>query len=211
MREKLNASTRSKVYRQIGTGGWRKSGFFTFSYSSTAFRRWMAAQLGTESLSILSVGCGAGELENDLAESRHRVVGVDLSYPMLKRAAQAGLKLAVQADARLLPFDAASFDVVMFVESIGHLSLDEVFKEAHRMLRSSGRVLVTTYAPHMSVHGRYRKFGSKEIVPPLREAGFRIDRQQFLKPKRSEIIMVPSADQASLLYVAATRENSAID
>lgn len=202
-----SSSTHSKFYRQIGTHGWRESDYFTFSVRSPVLRRWIAAQLPAKRMEILSVGCGTGEVENHLSELRHQVVGLDLSHPMLQRASRNGLGLPVQADARFLPFGSASFDTVMFLESIGHLPLDDVFKESRRVLKKRGRLLVTTYAGHLAVHPRYSKFRMGKIADRLVDAGFRIDEQRYLDAKQSKVIEMASEHQATLLYVMSTRQD----
>src|SRR5215469_17312122 len=142
---KKKKTTRSKFFSKIGTQGWRDSGYDTFTYDSPALRRWVASQLTAKGSEILSIGCGAGELEHELAALGHAVIGLDLSAAMLKRARRKGLSHLVAANAGRLPFDGAQFDAVMIIESIGYLALDQVFRESRRVLRRRGRLLITTY------------------------------------------------------------------
>jgi ubiquinone/menaquinone biosynthesis C-methylase UbiE len=201
--KKKSAATADRFYRRIGAKGWRDSNYFTYSSSSPAFRRWLTAELAGEGLALLSIGCGNGELESYLVASGYRVAGLDLSHPMLKRAARAGLDWPVEADARFLPFAAASFDVVIFPESIGHVPLPEVFAEARRVLRKSGLLIVTTYAAHMGVHSHYRKYRFEDMAPAALEAGFAVEAQRFLAAKQNSVADAPSDAKATLLYFAA--------
>lgn len=207
MPKEQKSSARSKFYTQIGARGWRRSGYDTFTYDSPFFRRWIASQLAAESITMLSVGCGSGELEDHLTELGHAVVGLDLSHPMLKRASRKGLKMLVEADARRLPFGAVRFDLVMIMESIGYLDLDEVFKEARRVLKNGGRLLITTYGAGVNAHARYRKWAMDEIVNRLIAAGFRIDEQRYLDVKKKSVRDAPSDDRANLLYLSSSVEN----
>lgn len=65
---------------------------------------------------ILDIGCGCGETSLRLAKTAHRVVGIDISRPMLARAAQrakdAGIAnfKAIEADASDHSFG-AEFDL----------------------------------------------------------------------------------------------------
>jgi len=204
-REARQAAGLDKFYRRIGTQGWRESRYFTFSVRSPALRHWLAAQLPARSAALLSIGCGRGELEHHLSDLRHRVVGLDVSHQMLQSAQRRGLDRLVRADARALPFAAASFDVVIFPESIGHLALAEVFREAKRVLKERGRLLITTYASAVGVHPRYRKFAPADIADALGEAGFRLEERRFLKAKRNAVVEVPSDDGAELLYLSSRR------
>lgn len=204
MPKEHSASLHSSIYRQIGTHGWRESDYFTYSASSLPLRRWIASQLPIEKAEILSVGCGTGELEKHLTASSHRVVGLDVSHQMLKRASRGGLELPVEADARYLPFTSACFDAVLFFESIGHLPLGEAFEESRRVLRKGGGLLITTYASHLKVHPRYRKHGFDDIIPALIAAGFQIKEQRFLSAKQNSVREVSADKRATLLYVMAT-------
>jgi len=193
----------ARFYRDIGSKGWNKSNYFTYSSSSPAFRRWLAAELGDKPRDILSIGCGNGELEIYLIALGHRLTGLDPAHPMLKRAARSGLTRPVEADARFLPFAPASFDVVIFPESIGHVPLPEVFAEAKRVLKKRGALIVTTYASHVGVHAHYRKYRFADMTPAAEEAGFTVAAQRYLAAKRNSIDDAPSDAKATLLYFKA--------
>ncbi len=206
MPKQLVSSTSNSFYRKVATRGWRDTDYFTFSSSSPSLRRWMAAQIPKKRAAILSIGCGSGELEKHLQQSHHRVIGLDLSHPMLKRAAQKGLERAVVGDAQRLPFAPASFDALMIMEAIGHLDLEAAFAEAQRVLRKGGRVLITTYTARQGVQKNYRKYNFTELAAALRDTGFAIDEQLNLETKRSKVKAVPTEAEATLLYTAATRQ-----
>lgn len=197
------APSSARFYRRIGAEGWSKSDYFTYSSSSPAFRRWLATELGGAPLRILSVGCGNGELESFLNAYGHRVTGIDLSHPMLRRALRSGVDHAVEADARALPFAAASFDLVVFPESIGHVPLDEAFAETRRALKRLGVLIVTTYASPMGVHPQYKKYRFGDLTRAAAGAGFDIEAQRFLAAKRNSVTDAPSDTKATLLYFKA--------
>jgi SAM-dependent methyltransferase len=202
--EARTSTALARFYRRIGTQGWGDSEYFTFSVRSPALRHWIAARLPARSAAILSVGCGGGELEEYLGRLRHRIVGLDVSHPMLRRAARRGLELLVEADARFLPF-ASAFDVVLFPESIGHLDLSTALAEARRVLKQRGRLVVTTYASRVAVHRRYRKFAPEDIVGALALAGFRLAERRYLKARRDAVVEVAAEEEASVVYFSARR------
>jgi ubiquinone/menaquinone biosynthesis C-methylase UbiE len=142
-------------------------------------------------------------LEGYLAACGHRLFGMDLSHPMLQRAAHNGVDFPIEGDARHLPFAPASFDVVIYPESIGHLVLAEAFAEARRVLRPRGRVIVTTYASHMGTHPRFKRYRFDQMEEALTETGFDVDEQRFLAAKRNSITDVDSDAKSTLLYVKA--------
>jgi ubiquinone/menaquinone biosynthesis C-methylase UbiE len=196
-----------RFYGRIGDGGWRKSGYFTFSASFAALRRWIASRLPAKGARILSIGCGAGELESHLTKMGHRVVGLDMSQQMLMRARDRGLKSLVRADSHALPFDAGSFDVVMFVECVGYLRMAAAFKEAWRVLGHHGRVLLITYSGQVEVHAAYTKFRMPQIASSLATAGFRAEKHRFLHAGRTSIVEVPQERASSLLCVWSTKRD----
>ena len=200
---KKPAPSPDRFYRRIGDKGWANSDYFTYSSMSPAFRRWLAAELGEAPRTILSVGCGNGELESFLAGEGHRIVGLDLSFPMLKRVLRAGLVAPVAADAGALPFAAASFEIVIFPESIGHVRLPAVFAETRRVLRKRGTLIVTTYASHVGVHAHYRKYRFAEMNTAAVAVGLSVAAERYLAAKRNSVEDAPSDAKATLLYFKA--------
>ena len=198
----------SRFYNRIGDNGWRESDYFTFSVRSPALRRWIATQLPAKMVKVLSIGCGTGELEGHLSELKHQVICIDLSRPMLKRAGDRGLKLLVQADSQSLPFGDESMDVVIFMESVGYIHMPTAFKEAARVLRNRGRLLITTYSGDVEVHAPYTKIGLNEVASSVAAAGFRMREHRFLNPKRNSVLEVTSNDQSTLLYILCTKRGS---
>ncbi len=196
-------SATAKFFTRLGARGWRQSGYDTFAYSSTFFRRWLASQLGAKAETMLSIGCGSGELERHLAELGHEVVGLDVAHSLLKRAQRKGLDRLVQADATRLPFAAAQFDRALILETIGYFDLKPVFAEARRVLKRRGQLVITSYGPRASVHGLYRQWSTDEIEAGLRAAGFRLVLRRFLDVKRQRIDDAPSPEGANLFYLVA--------
>jgi len=92
---------------------------------------------------VLEVGCGAAQCSRWLAAHGARVVGMDLSGAMLAAAAvrtsQSGAAL-VQADARVLPFADASFDLACSAYGAVPFVADpeQIMSEVARVLRPGG-------------------------------------------------------------------------
>jgi SAM-dependent methyltransferase len=91
---------------------------------------------------VLDVGCGPGELANQLAKHAKEVIGIDFADAMISEASRRYPNLEfLQADAEQTPFDNARFDVVVVNYCAHHLARpDRVFEELHRVMTNGGRL-----------------------------------------------------------------------
>jgi 2-polyprenyl-6-hydroxyphenyl methylase/3-demethylubiquinone-9 3-methyltransferase len=114
---------------------------------------WIAAEaearLGGRRRRVLDLGCGGGFVANDLARRGFTVVGVDLAPEALEVGARHDDTKSVRwvvADARSLPFDTGSFDLVTAMDFLEHVdSVDDVVGEAARVLSPGGLFFFHTF------------------------------------------------------------------
>lgn len=100
----------------------------------------------------LEIGCGRGEVCNALAPHVRSVIGIDYSSDAVRLCRQtyngdSGNLTFMVADAKKLPFPAASFDLVVSTEVLKHLhqwELTEIVKEVTRVLDVDGRFVAQT-------------------------------------------------------------------
>jgi SAM-dependent methyltransferase len=96
---------------------------------------------------VLDAGCGAGAALKPAAAVAGAVVGIDISPGMVERAREAVPKAQVLVgDAGALPFDDASFDVVLSAFTV--FFFDEptdALREWRRVLKPDGRIAMTTW------------------------------------------------------------------
>lgn len=110
---------------------------------------------GRRDARALDLGCGGGHVTFNFAPHVREVVAYDLSRPMLdvvaRTASERGLVnvKTEQGVAEHLPFADASFDIVASRVSAHHwLDMDAGLREAHRVLKPSGRaILVDAVSP----------------------------------------------------------------
>jgi len=105
---------------------------------------------------VLELGCGHGRVAEHLAACARRVVGIDVAEASLalarERCAHLGLGARLQyraMDALALQFEPESFDLVACVQNgIGAFRVDPqaLAREACRVLRPGGRLVLATYA-----------------------------------------------------------------
>jgi SAM-dependent methyltransferase len=101
---------------------------------------------------FLDLGCGTGLTEKNLIEKFNSGVGLDLSYGMI----EAGVKNLdncsfVQADASKLPFPDQSFDLVLSITFLHHVSdenIHNIMKESKRVLKNGGMIIHFDHNPY---------------------------------------------------------------
>jgi 2-polyprenyl-3-methyl-5-hydroxy-6-metoxy-1,4-benzoquinol methylase len=96
-------------------------------------------------LNVLDLGCGAGNISSALLKHDIKVFGMDMDIAKLKEARIKGI-FATQANLMgSLPVKSKCFDVVFAGEIIEHLiDTDYFLEEIHRVLKRSGKLILTT-------------------------------------------------------------------
>jgi SAM-dependent methyltransferase len=156
---------------------------------------------------IVDLGCGPGHIGKYLQARGLRVVGLDLSFEMLKRARGILGSRQVQADIRALPFTDTSIEGVVALYSLIHIPSDQLEASIHevkRVLVDGGYLAVTSHvAPlgdsatakpaggtHLHVDELLSEpvaldfyfYGADELARVLRSAGFSILRREERDP-----------------------------
>jgi SAM-dependent methyltransferase len=119
---------------------------------------------------VLDVGCGLGLYVRRFREHTPDVWGVDIDAEKVAEAARS-LPNISQAPAEMLPFPAATFDVLLLHEVLEHVDDDrQAVSDAWRVLRPGGRMVI--FAPNrwypFETHGVYWRgkyhFGNIPLV-----------------------------------------------
>ena len=152
---------------------------------------------------VLDVGCSSGYLARPLVAAGCTVVGVEFDPAAAEEARSVCSEVLVgDVEAMDLPYDPASFDVVLCGDLVEHLRDPETFLARVRpLLRPDGRLVLTT--PNVAnwsmrlglLAGRWRYtergildrththlFTRKTLVEALERAGYRVDVLDFTVP-----------------------------
>ncbi|MPY58642.1 class I SAM-dependent methyltransferase [Streptomyces spongiae] len=112
---------------------------------------------------VIDLGCGVGRLTAWLSERTRSAVGVDRSAQMVRRAARAvegKPARTVCSGIDELPFEDGSFDTVLAVFTLQHLTDDGVFRAA---LREMGRVVSPRGGRLLIVDGHNPAADSRDV------------------------------------------------
>lgn len=128
---------------------------------------------------VLEVAAGPGFGLGWFARKAKRVVGTDITTRLVKeaRTTYAGRIDVATADAQALPFQDASFDVVLLYEAIYYVPDAATFlAEARRILRPEGELILCTANKRRpgfvkSPHSR-RYYAGQELLALFERAGF---------------------------------------
>jgi ubiquinone/menaquinone biosynthesis C-methylase UbiE len=133
---------------------------------------------------MLDLGTGTGRMLELFSPLYRRGVGIDLSREMLAVARanldRAGIANAQvrQGDLLALPFERDSFDLVTIHQVLHYLHEPaQAIREAARVLRHAGRLIIVDFAPHALEFLRDEQahlrlgFSDRQIVEWMHEAG----------------------------------------
>lgn len=92
---------------------------------------------------VLEIGCGDGRVSMLLARDARKYVAIDPDEEAIKtarlRAGSVDFQIGTGED---LPFPDASFQIVLFILSLHHQNSRRALKEVHRVLTTTGRLLI---------------------------------------------------------------------
>lgn len=127
---------------------------------------------------VLDVACGTGNATIPAARVGATVTGLDITPELLeiarRRAADEGLEIEfVEGDAEALPFDDASFDVVVSTFGVMFAPRHEVAAaELARVTRPGGRIAIANWTPEGAVGTIFATtashVGPRPGTPPVR-------------------------------------------
>lgn len=134
-----------EVFASREKDGWAKAEKFDsyidiFGPLSAHFAESLIALADVANKDVLDLCCGQGDMTRQLAERQARVTGLDFSPEGLRRARRrAPEAVLVEGDAQAMPFEDASFDIVLCNLGLLHVpDRQAALSEVRRVLRPGG-------------------------------------------------------------------------
>ena len=96
---------------------------------------------------VLDIGCGTGPLVGELLRRGRDAIGVDSSPEVVAEARRRYGDRFTVGSVTSLPYPDESVDAATLIEVVEHLddaALDSAIREAHRVIRSGGHLVITT-------------------------------------------------------------------
>jgi ArsR family transcriptional regulator len=136
-------------------------------------------------LDVADLGCGEGYLTIEAARWAKRVTAIDRSSDVIARGRDLAKRRGVKnitwkrGDLQKVPIDDSSMDLVLLSQALHHADEPGVaLREAHRILRPGGRVLVLDLREHgedwvtSTLGDRWLGFTDKSLTALLSDTGF---------------------------------------
>jgi 2-polyprenyl-6-hydroxyphenyl methylase/3-demethylubiquinone-9 3-methyltransferase len=153
--------------------------------------KWFDRHIDWKGKSVLDLGCAGGFMAEALAEKGASVTGIDPAAQAIEaarvHAAKSGLQIRYDVGVgEALPYDDASFDAVVCVDVLEHVSdLPRVISEITRVLRPEGAFLYDTI--NRNPLARFATITVAEDILRLLPKGTH-DPEMFIRP--SELVDV---------------------
>jgi ubiquinone/menaquinone biosynthesis C-methylase UbiE len=163
---------------------------------------------------IADVGCGDGKYFPVAKETDSIIIGTDISIPLLQTSHCADHKVldtdVLGADCMNLPFMSYSFDGVICIAVMHHLSTAErrkrCIQEINRIVKKGGRVMVQAWALEQN-EGSKRDFASSDVFVPFNA------QPRYLKkvdvPGEEQIARMHAKDKQTMIPTSEKKENVA--
>ncbi len=162
----------------------------------------------TNGLSVLDVGCGAGNMIHHL--SRYgQVRGLEVDPRPVREARLHGYHVEQYDATQPYPSDEATFDLITAFDVIEHVDDDlAILREAYRALKPGGHIVITVpalmwlWSHNDEINAHKRRYTAQTLKTGLAGAGFRVKRlsynQFFIFPAAAALILLRRGHEPEL-------------
>lgn len=175
------SAERLAILRRLET-----SGHFWFVGRTALLRQILANCPGDPGSTWVEIGCGTGHALGMLAGDGRRVVGIDRLRESLRLSERQapGASLA-RADATRIPLRDGCCEGVLMLDVLEHVDDDSALREARRILRPGGVLVLTVpaceslWSSRDEEAGHLRRYSHRTLTARLREGGFELREYRY--------------------------------
>ncbi len=138
---------------------------------------------------VLDMGCGTGRNTLHYASAGHKVIALDFSRKLAKKAVKRLIARSfnpgsfLQADVTAIPLKDSCVDICVYIATLHHLpSKDDrltSLRELKRCLKPGGRTLVSVWALEQERFKEAWKDGHADVLVPVRTRGGRAIQRYY--------------------------------
>ena len=160
-----------KYEGKSGRGSWFFAGYLGISFKEEMALVKKIAHINNDD-TVLDLACGTGLYTRDLAKEggNRKVIGVDISWPMLKYAikmikAQEIENIALfHGDAHHLPLRDFSVDAAICCGAL-HIFCDvhQALEELSRVIKPNGHLALAVFFAESNLFGKFKRYWRKEM------------------------------------------------
>ena len=102
--------------------------------------------IGNENKKVLEVGCGTGLFTKEIAETKNKIIAIDISPELLdiaRKKIQKNNLTFLLSNACKTEFSENTFDFIIGSSVLHHLNVDSALKEFYRILKPRGKIMFT--------------------------------------------------------------------
>lgn len=129
---------------------------------------------------VLDIGCGSGHFLQGIKDISTNRFGID------EHDYRTAWHTVIQGDARKLPFENASMDLITMLDVLEHIpESDEALTEIRRAIRPDGLCVITVpavqflYSPYDKNNNHVKRYNRKDLCRQLDNNGFRVLRCSY--------------------------------
>ncbi|MCK5510457.1 class I SAM-dependent methyltransferase [Candidatus Parcubacteria bacterium] len=102
--------------------------------------------IGNKNRKVLEVGCGTGLFTKEIAETKNKIIAIDISHELLniaRKKIQKNNLTFLLSNAYKTEFSENTFDFIIGSSVLHHLNVDLALKEFYRILKPGGKIMFT--------------------------------------------------------------------
>jgi len=147
----------------------------------------------------LDIGCGTGKLSNELSKQYNKVLGIDISENMIKKAKKKYKNVTFKKIDIANLKSKTKFDLIVSINTFHHLDLEKSIPKIKKLLNKNGKLIIIdiaselkTIKPILCILHRYYQFLINIFKIGFKKAIKKLDYDlRFIEHKKHDVYLTP--------------------